>query len=208
MALTTSYRLKNNKIMIASTQTNHPMAISQKSKSSIEQACACLKAAGLRITQPRISILTSLINRSVPARIEEIHADLPPDTCDLVTVYRCLATFQKIGLVRLSYFYNGASAYQILLGSDGVAPYHIISKEDNDVQELDAESAAELRAVIAKIEDRLRASGKSNVSHIVEFFVENESPRARTLPNRRAAPEEGLPAALQMRGAAGASISS
>ena len=107
--------------------------------------------------------------------------------------------------MRLSYFHNGARAYQITLDSDKAAPYHIISKEDNEVQELDDESAAELRAVIAKIEDRLRASGKSNVSHIVEFFVENPDTLERALPNREFARE--LPAALQMRNAAGTSIS-
>ena len=198
--------------MIASTQTNHPMAISQKDqkgKSAIEQACACLKTAGLRITQPRISILTSLINRSVPARIEQIHADLPPDTCDLVTVYRCLATFQKIGLVRLSYFHNGASAYQIVLDNNGnTAPYHIISKEDNEIQELDPESAAELRAVIMKIEDRLRANGSTNVSHIVEFFVENPGMTPQPLPPREFVGETDLPASLLMRNPAGTSITS
>lgn len=163
--------------MIASTQTNHPMALPQKgqtSKTSIEYACTRLKEAGLRITQPRISILTSLINRFIPASIEQIHADLPPDTCDLVTVYRCLAVFQEIGLVRLSYFHNGASAYQITLTNDTVPPYHVIFKKDNEVQELDAESAAELRAVITKIEGKLREAGHEKVSHIVEFFIDND----------------------------------
>lgn len=157
--------------MIASTQTNHPMAMTPKSKTPIEIACSRLKEAGMRITQPRIAILNSLINRSVPANIEQIFADLPPDTCDLVTVYRCLAVFQEIGLVRLTYFHNGASAYQLTLTSDTVPPYHVISKRDNDVHELDAESAAELRAVIHKIEDKLRAQGHEKVSHIVEFFT-------------------------------------
>lgn len=164
--------------MIASTQTNHPMALSQRgqtSKTSIEYACTRLKEAGLRITQPRISILTTLINRSVPASIEQIHDDLPPGTCDLVTVYRCLAVFQEIGLVRLTYFHNGASAYQLTLTSDTIPPYHIIFKKDDEVQELDAESAAELRAVIAKIEGKLREAGHEKISHIVEFIVDNAS---------------------------------
>ena len=189
--------------MIASTQTNHPMSISQNdmlSKTFIEKAYASLKAAGLRITQPRISILTSLINRSVPATIEQIHGDLPPDTCDLVTVYRCLATFQEIGLVRLSYFHNGTSAYQIMLDSDAEAPYHVISKKDNEVQELDSESTAELRAVIAKIENRLRAKGAGKVSHIVEFFVDSANMQTLQASPRMSviAPAE-LPAALEMR---------
>lgn len=184
--------------MIASTQTNHPLAISikgQKSKTSIEYACSRLKEAGLRITQPRIAILTSLINRSVPANIEQIHADLPPDTCDLVTVYRCLAVFQEIGLVRLTYFHNGASAYQLTLTSDTLPPYHVISKRDNHVEELDAESATELRAVITKIENKLRGNGHNKVSHIVEFFVDE----AQTA-SRDGAPE--IPEAIQMRTAA------
>ena len=180
------------------------MTVSPKSKTSIEQACACLKDAGLRITQPRISILASLLNRSVPASIEQIYGDLPPDTCDLVTVYRCLATFQKIGLVRLSYLHGGASAYQIMLHTGDETPYHIISKKDNEVQELDAESAAELRAVVSKIEARLRAKGIGKVSHIVEFFVEPDTaqPTSQTseIPNRMGVAPE-LPAALQMRAA-------
>ena len=188
--------------MIASTQTNHPMAISQKGllyKTSIEKACAFLKDAGLRITQPRVSILTSLINRSVPATIEQIYGDLPPDTCDLVTVYRCLATFQEIGLVRLSYFHNGASAYQIMLDPAANTSYHVISKTDDEVRELDSESTAELRAVIAKIEDRLRASGAGKVSHIVEFFVDAANAQMSQVSPRTAVREE-LPATLQMRG--------
>ena len=186
--------------MIASTQTNHPMALTQKGQkpqTSIEYACSRLKQAGLRITQPRISILTSLINRSVPATIEQIHADLPPDTCDLVTVYRCLAVFQDIGLVRLTYFHNGASAYQITLDSNTVPPYHIISKKDNQVQELDPESASELRAVITKIENELRAKGYDRVSHIVEFFVDSVQ-----VANDPRSMGDDIPAVLQMRGSA------
>ena len=163
--------------MIASTQTNHPMAIThdgEKAQSAVEQACIRMRESGLRITQPRISIISSLFNRGKPANIEQIHGDLPPDTCDLVTVYRCLSVFQKIGLVRLTHFHNGASAYQLTLSGSIQAPYHIISKRGNEVCELDEESVAELRAVMTKIEDKLRASGYEEVSHIAEFFFEKK----------------------------------
>jgi Fur family ferric uptake transcriptional regulator len=124
-----------------------------------------------------------------------------------VTVYRCLSTFQEIGLVRLSYFHNGASAYQITLNSAAETPYHIISKKDDEVWELDAESASELRAVIAKVEDRLRASGNGKVSHIVEFFVEGASALAQPVPRgRQIGIVERLPVALQMRNIAGTVI--
>lgn len=160
--------------MIASTQTNHPLASVKQPgatpQASIDVACSRLKAAGLRITQPRVAILEALIKRAQPASIEQIHGDLANSACDLVTVYRCLAAFQEVGLVRLCYFHNGTSLYQIKLDSD--SPYHIVSKETNEVEELDAESSAELRTVIGRIQESLKARGYSEVSHLVQFFAQ------------------------------------
>lgn len=161
--------------MIASTQTNHPLAsVKQQSgakpQASIDVACSRLKAAGLRITQPRVAILEALIKRAQPASIEQIHGDLANTACDLVTVYRCLAAFQEVGLVRLCYFHNGTSLYQINIDTE--SPYHILSKETNEVEELDAENAAELRAVLGRIQESLKARGYSEVSHLVQFFAQ------------------------------------
>jgi Fur family ferric uptake transcriptional regulator len=160
--------------MIASTQTNHPLASVKQPgampQASIDVACSRLKAAGLRITQPRVAILEALIKRAQPASIEQIHGDLANTACDLVTVYRCLAAFQEVGLVRLCYFHNGTSLYQIKLDTEN--PYHVVSKETNDVEELDAENAAELRTVIGRIQESLVARGYSEVSHLVQFFAQ------------------------------------
>ena len=159
--------------MIASTQTNHPLATvktGQQPQAALDLACARLKAAGLRITQPRVAILEALIKRSQPASIEQIHGDLADSACDLVTVYRCLAAFQEVGLVRLCYFHNGTSLYQLAL--DNESPYHIVAKDTKEIEELDAESSAELRAVIKRIEETLKARGYSDVSHLVEFFAQ------------------------------------
>jgi Fe2+/Zn2+ uptake regulation proteins len=166
--------------MIASTQTNHPLASvsAAKSPASLDLACARLKAAGLRITQPRVAILEALLKRTAPASIEQIHNDLADSACDLVTVYRCLAAFQEVGLVRLCYFHNGTSLYQIALDDDN-APYHIVSKNTNEVSELDPESSAELRAVVRRIEDTLRARGYTDVSHLVEFFAQKPKASSR-----------------------------
>lgn len=186
--------------MIASTQTNHPLAsIKQggtKPQAAIDIACSRLKSAGLRITQPRVAILEALIKRSQPASIEQIHSDLSNSACDLVTVYRCLAAFQEVGLVRLCYFHNGTSLYQINLSSDN--PYHVVSKETNEVDELDAENAAELRSVLSRIEESLRARGYTDVSHLVQFFAQrpkhvhreqvNVASAALQVPQRSQAP--------------------
>lgn len=159
--------------MIASTQTNHPLAGSKpaaKTPSAVELATARLKAAGLRITRPRLTILAALNKRSQPTSIEELHESLGGrgQGCDLVTVYRCMAAFEEIGLVRRAFLHNGTALYEINLGQP--TRYHVVCKETNRVDELDAETSAELNETLQKIEAKLRARGYDNVGHIVEFF--------------------------------------
>lgn len=160
--------------MIASTQTNHPLAHLQGDPTGtppLQLACNRLKTAGLRITQPRIAILEALIKRSLPASIEQLHADLQASSassCDLVTVYRCLAAFEELGLVRRCFFHNGTSLYQLNLTD---APtYHVVDKTDNEVAPLDPDLALELREALQRIEEKLAERGFTQVSHMVEFF--------------------------------------
>ena len=171
--------------MIASTQTNHPLVGAKTEvidgQTPITFACAALKKAGLRITQPRISILTALIERKQPSSIEQIHGDLAKDSCDLVTVYRCLAAFEEIGLVRRSFYHNGTSLYTINLGETNTG-YHFVCKETNQVEGIDAETTAELRRCVLMVEETLKARGHTDVTHMVEFF--GKAPQA----TRTAAP--------------------
>ena len=141
---------------------------SGKAETPLNVACARLKAAGLRITQPRIAILSVLIERNQPTSIEQIHQQLADGACDLVTVYRCLAAFEQIGIVRRSFFHNGTSLYAITLGETN--SYHVIAKDTNRVEEIDAETTAELRRAVSDIEEKLKARGYREVSHVVEFF--------------------------------------
>jgi Fur family transcriptional regulator, ferric uptake regulator len=157
--------------MIAVTQTNHPLngnGKSQKIASPIELATAKLKSASLRITQPRLAILAALSKRAQPTSIEQLHEDVGPDNCDLVTVYRCMAAFEEIGLVRRAFFHNGTALYEIDLGQP--TQYHVVCKSTNRVDELDSEISDDLRRSIEVVQEKLRARGYSEVGHIVEFF--------------------------------------
>jgi Fur family transcriptional regulator, ferric uptake regulator len=157
--------------MIASTQTNHPLSGNVKSvrtPSAVDLATSKLKAAGLRITQPRLAILAALSNRAQPTSIEQLHDDVGTDNCDLVTVYRCMAAFEEIGLVRRAFFHNGTALYEINLGQP--TRYHVVCKSTNRVDELDAGIAEELRRTIEAVQEKLRARGYGDVGHIVEFF--------------------------------------
>jgi Fur family transcriptional regulator, ferric uptake regulator len=160
--------------MIASTQTNHPLSGNgktgaTKSLPSMDLATAKLKAAGLRITQPRLAILAALGKCTAPTSIEQLHEDVGPENCDLVTVYRCMAAFEEIGLVRRAFFHNGTALYEINLGQP--TRYHVVCKTTNRVDELDVEIADELRRAIEAVQEKLRTRGYGDVSHIVEFFA-------------------------------------
>src|SRR5882724_10382751 len=143
--------------MIASTQTNHPIAgvkdVPAADIKPLDAAINRLRASGLRITQPRIAIIETMIRFGQPASIEQIHNDLADSSCDLVTVYRCLAVFEELGLVRRSFFHNGTSLYEINLSDTN--RYHVICKASNRVEEIDAVTAVELRQMVQKIEDTL-----------------------------------------------------
>lgn len=145
----------------------------------IEVAVNRLRANGLRITQPRIAILNALIRRDRPASIEQIHNDLKGNTfCDLVTVYRCLAAFENLGLVRRCFFHNGTSLWQINLA--GETSYHIVCKASNTMDQLDPQTSTELAAAIKKVEDVLKSRGYKDISHMVEFFGVSPSAGAAT----------------------------
>lgn len=150
--------------MIASTPSSHPLGSVKefaRSTSPIDLACARLKSAGLRITQPRVAILEALIRRNAPASIEQLHRDLASDACDLVTVYRCLAVFEELGLVRRCFFHNGAGLYEINL--DDSHHYHIVCKSCGKVERIDA-------SLTDTTERMLRERGYDQVTHLVEFF--------------------------------------
>ena len=132
-----------------------------------------MKEAGLRITQPRVAILAALIKSGRPTSIDALHGELGPNSCDIVTVYRCMAAFESIGLVRRAFLINGTSLYEINLGDPN--RYHVVCKQTNRVDELDSASANELRRAVQVVEEALRAQGYAEVGHIVEFFGKSPS---------------------------------
>lgn len=152
--------------MIAATQSNHPLGQvtspgDVQALSPLEQACARLRGAQMRVTQPRVAILQALIRRSAPASIEQLHQELDQRSCDLVTVYRCLAAFEQVGLVRRSYLHNGTSLYEFSLG--GERHYHIVCKSCGRTDRIDYFS---VEGPVRMLEQR----GYREISHLVEFF--------------------------------------
>jgi Fur family ferric uptake transcriptional regulator len=142
--------------------------VAEARTASMEVACARLKSAGLRVTQPRLAILSALVRRGLPATIEQIHGELGGTRCDLVTVYRCMSAFEGIGLVRRTFSPGGTGVYAIDLG--GAPRYHVLCRRTQRMAELEAASAGDLTRALERAENSLREMGYTDVRHVVEFF--------------------------------------
>lgn len=170
--------------MIASTQTQQPFTGDPSTRiapteSDLQLVTHALRRAGLRVTQPRLKLLAALRRRGEPTSIEQLHHDVRSSGCDLVTVYRCMAAFEDIGLVQRTYLYDGTAGYSLKL--NGNPRYYVVCKASNRVEELDATTARDIRHMLAAVEDRLRSRGYSDVGHRVEFFGLRASEHPRTL---------------------------
>lgn len=171
--------------MIASTQTHHPFVgpggQPAATKDLLAQVAEMIHAAGGRVTKPRIAMLTALAARGHPVTIEQIHRDVGVDRCDLVTIYRSMAAFEELGVVRRSFFHDGTVLYDISLNQP--TRFHVVCKATNRVDQLDPETAKDLHRSIEAVQRKLRARGYDGVSHRIEFF--GISPNA-TAPSKSA----------------------
>lgn len=135
-----------------------------------ELLVARLKSSGLRVTTPRVALLQALAQTNQPITIEQLFAKAGTATCDLVTIYRSMAAFEKAGVVyRSGFSERGAVLYSADMG--GNRRYPVLRRGSAVIDELDSESSAELQAAIDKIKARLQARGYHGLQHIVEFFA-------------------------------------
>jgi Fur family ferric uptake transcriptional regulator len=149
--------------MIAATQSNHPLAHSGRdtTQACLTEARNRIRTAGMRVTKPRVALVEVLLRQEGPVSIERIHQEVGVKSCDLVTIYRCLAAFEDLGLVRRSYLHNGTCLYEQTISA--ARRYHIICKDCGRTDPVDY-------AMTGDVEQRLHEKGYAQLSHVVEFF--------------------------------------
>lgn len=125
-------------------------------------ALARLRESGFRITGPRQALLDVLLEATLPLKIEELHHRMGNAHCDLATIYRCLATFQELGIVRRCYLHDGTSLFEIN-HPDRHHSHHIICKVCDKIRPFDVCVAEGLEPLVRKL-------GYTDVSHLMEFF--------------------------------------
>jgi Fur family ferric uptake transcriptional regulator len=129
-----------------------------------------VRKAGLRVTKPRLALLEALAAAGGPMSIEQLHAAVGADTCDLVTVYRCMGAFERNGVVARSYFHDGTTLFRLVKAENDRYSYHVLCKTTNQVSPLDAQASARIKHLVQQVEKSLRDQGYTDVGHIVEFF--------------------------------------
>jgi Fur family ferric uptake transcriptional regulator len=114
-----------------------------------------------------MTILEALCRQTSPVSIEQLHAGLPAGACDLVTVYRCMAAFERGGLVRRAVIHQGTSLYQVAFGQPET--YHVVCRSSGQLAPLSPEVSRELQQAVAQAREELREKGYREVAHMLEF---------------------------------------
>ena len=130
-----------------------------------ERGLQRMKAAGLRLTDPRRKMWKQISRQSGPFSTEELHSKLNrarQSGCDLATVYRSLASFVEIGLLHSCEFGDGIARFERTTG-DGGHHHHVICKACHKVEALTA-------CNIEPAQDGLAAKGYTELNHRLEFF--------------------------------------
>ncbi|MFZ9595321.1 MAG: Fur family transcriptional regulator [Bdellovibrionia bacterium] len=128
----------------------------------LEESFEVLRQFGLKRTPHRESLLRFLIKNHGPFSKDQIQASLSHENWDGVTLYRNLASFEEVGLVRRTEFGDGISRYEFQRSPEH-HHHHIICTKCRRVDSLDS-------CLLPDLDKRVGALGYSNVKHSLEFF--------------------------------------
>jgi Fur family ferric uptake transcriptional regulator len=130
--------------------------------SSLSHLLKELKQAGLRVTGSRIAILQTLLKNHGPFTAEEIHNQVTKEICDLATIYRSLASLEKVKIIRRCEFGDGSARYE-LCTQEKHHHHHVICRVCKRVEVLED-------CELQEIDRFARKRGFKEVTHFLEFF--------------------------------------
>jgi len=137
-----------------------------------------LRAGGLRVTGVRTAMLAAMVRHPAPITLRELQADVGPLPVAFATHYRCMLRFEAIGLVRRTIDLDGTTRWELNEGKP--QEFHVMCRRTGMVTGLDAESSAELRRLLEKIDRRLRSSGYTDLRLNISFYGLRDENRERS----------------------------
>ena len=158
-----SFKAKKSKSPTTAFEPGHSHVLVKKNQTSIDQQVLnLLKQNSLSVTAPRKIILKLLISEHGPFTAEEIFQQLPKNSCDQATVYRCLNQFLESGLVSSSFLTKDIAHYEF--NDPHHHHHHIICKICKKIESFHD-------CLLEKIESNLQKRGYSQIQHRLEFFA-------------------------------------
>ena len=124
-----------------------------------------LRAAGLKVTVPRLKILSILEKSAEPhLSADDIYRQLVEagEDVGIATVYRVLTQFESSGLIVRHNFDNGPAVYEI---ERGIHHDHMVDVNSGAVIEFQSHEIEELQKQIAK------DNGFELISHSLVLYV-------------------------------------
>ena len=120
-----------------------------------------LRTEGGRMTKKREQLIGALLTFDRPASAEEIRerAKLPPS--DLVTVYRNLETFERLGVLQRVPLESGTQLFELTAPDEHY--HHLICRECHRTERLDI-------CMSQEVMKKARAHGYSNIAHLMEVY--------------------------------------
>jgi Fe2+ or Zn2+ uptake regulation protein len=121
-----------------------------------------LKKTGLKVTPARLLILETFSGKCEPLSAEDVSKKLKKKDIDLVTIYRTLASFEEVGILRKVDLHKESQYYE--LGEHH--HHHIICNKCGFVEELEG---CDIEKLASKLVSK-SSNFKVIKDHSLEFF--------------------------------------
>lgn len=127
-----------------------------------------LRANRLHVTAVRSAMLAALARLTSPVTLRELQGAIDaPTPVAFASLYRCMLRFEQIALVRRLIGFDGTVRWELSPGRP--EDFRVTCRQTGQVAPLDRDSTDELRRVMEKIEQRLRADGFTELRFNVAF---------------------------------------
>lgn len=127
-----------------------------------------LQDHGLRVTQSRLAVATILLRRDSLLTADEIFSNIQKSkslNCDQASVYRTLATFEELGLLKKSIFQGEPVRYMFDAFTEADCNHHEHYFKCNRCNSIEPFSGC----MVLKKEKELEKKGYKNLHHHLEI---------------------------------------
>jgi Fe2+ or Zn2+ uptake regulation protein len=134
---------------------------------SLAEVVTLMSLNGLRATPCRLAMLRAMLDSPVPLSLNDLHTRLGRAQFSLVTIFRNMNSLEKIHVATRTLDASGNMLWRLNLGQ--ARTFYVTDKSTGEARPLDPEATAALGDLMARIEQKLRESGYTDLQLGVAF---------------------------------------